>query len=120
MMLFPKPTKIREPKYLRGFQHEDCTAKHLGGCGGDVCASHLDSSGGKGMGTKVDDSATNPLCFIHSRQEEKDRFGFWHKLFAEDTFFLVQCLKAYRFLKFLKWLASEGRESEITELLKRF
>lgn len=115
-----KEPKIREPKYLRGYQNENCEAKYLGGCSGDVVAAHLDGAGGKGTGTKTDDCFSTPLCYVHHAEEGRGWARFWHRVFAEDTFFLVQCLKAYRFIKFLKWLLSEGRESEAIELLKRF
>lgn len=83
-------------------------------------AAHLDAAGNKGVGSKTDDCYVAPLCFNHHQEEGRGWAAFYHKLFAEDTFFLIQCLKAYRFLKFLKWLASEGRESEILEMLRRF
>jgi hypothetical protein len=36
-----------------------------GNCEGKIQAAHVDYAGGKGVGTKVRDSASVPLCALH-------------------------------------------------------
>lgn len=114
-----KQPKIREPKFLKSMQLETCEANSLDGCFGDIVGAHLDGAGGKGIATKTSDCFAGPLCFAHHTKEGTGAKRFWHTVFAEDTWFLTECLKAYRLIRFLRWLVKNGREKEAIEIISR-
>lgn len=118
MLMYPKPKKVRDAKWLSQFKDYQCTAHLLGGCHGDVVAAHLDGAGNKGTGTKTDDCYASALCHAHHVEEGKGWARFWHKVVAEDTWFLVQLLKAYNFLNYLRYLKRMGRDKDILDLLR--
>ncbi len=61
-------------KWLRG---RDCFLTQTGGCAGSVCAAHFDPWGDKGMGLKVSDSASIPMCSgSGGHHDEQHRLGW--------------------------------------------
>lgn len=49
-------------KWLRG---RPCRLEHTGECSGKIRACHVDYAGDKGMGTKVSDHFSIPMCDHH-------------------------------------------------------
>lgn len=119
-MMHPKPTKYVSKQYRAYQQGLPCEAFYLGGCSGDVVGAHLDAAGGKGIGTKTDDFFVGSLCHAHHQEESRGWARFYHRLAAEDTFFLLSCIKAYRFMKFLKWLVDSGQSGEIEQFVRGY
>lgn len=60
----PRIAEKSAPGFLQWLRGRDCLAAK-GNCEGKIQAAHVDYAGDKGMGTKVRDSATVPLCELH-------------------------------------------------------
>ena len=55
----------RVPGFLQWLRGRNCALLEKGGCGGKVRACHVDYAGGKGMGLKVGDWFSLPMCDDH-------------------------------------------------------
>lgn len=65
----PRIAEKSAPAFLQWLRGRPCLLEGKGGCGGRMEAAHVDYAGGKGMGTKVRDSAAVPLCAEHHRTQ---------------------------------------------------
>lgn len=91
----PKLTPLRDPDYLRSFQHRECLARGHGECSGDVVGHHL-LLGWMGKSIKPPDNAAVPLCHrhhmvLHTIGENR----FWIELFNESRQALTEVLRGY-------------------------
>lgn len=67
----------RCPPFLKWLRGRECFLADKGGCVGRICAAHFDSWGDKGIGTKVSDSASLPLCSgPGGHHDEQHRIGW--------------------------------------------
>ena len=67
----------RCPPFLKWLRGRDCFLAHRGRCAGKICAAHFDPWGNKGIGSKVSDSATLPMCDgPGGHHEEQHRIGW--------------------------------------------
>lgn len=55
--------------FLQWVRGHECVCAKRGGCSGKVQSAHVDYAGGKGMGTKVADRFSVPLCDGHHREQ---------------------------------------------------
>lgn len=87
--------------YLAWLRGRPCALDNRGGCGGRMEAAHVDYAGDKGMGTKVSDRFTIPLCSDHHRSQHQ--WG-WESFEANFKFNALLAAQAY-------WHAWPGRRS---------
>lgn len=85
-------------KWLRGRSCFIAILGHGRHCDGKVRACHFDPFGDKGMGTKVSDSASLPMCDGH-HAEQTDRLG-WPEFQTKYGFDGRDVVTAY----WLEWL----------------
>lgn len=62
----PRPAEKSAPGFKQWVRGRNCLASGSA-CQGKVEAAHVDYAGGKGIGTKVADKFTVPLCTFHHR-----------------------------------------------------
>lgn len=62
-------SKLRIPAFLKWLRGRPCRLERHGGCNGSIEACHVDYAGGKGMGLKVSDKWTIPMCSEHHRTQ---------------------------------------------------
>lgn len=86
----PRPAEKSAPQFLQWIRGRECLCFPRGGCSGKIEAAHVDYAGGKGMGTKVADRHTVPLCTWHHAEQHRIgwaafqlRYGFFAKEVAE-------------------------------------
>lgn len=60
----PRIAEKSAPAFLQWLRGRNCAVGPLG-CSGRIEAAHVDHAGGKGIATKVRDSAAIPLCACH-------------------------------------------------------
>jgi hypothetical protein len=83
--------------------------------------AHLRVGSKTGGAQRPNDFDSHPLHPTeHRLQHQIGEISYWRDALCTNSQALVECVQAAGRLRFLKWLASEGRESEITEMLKRF
>jgi hypothetical protein len=58
---------LRAPQFRQWLRGRDCLLADKGGCSGKIEAAHVDYAGGKGVGLKVHDRFSIPLCSEHHR-----------------------------------------------------
>jgi hypothetical protein len=69
----PRPVEKSAPGFLQWLRGRDCFIATHGragssiACGGKIEAAHVDYAGDKGVGTKVSDRFSIPLCSFHHR-----------------------------------------------------
>jgi len=96
-----RPPEKSAPGFLQWLRGRECLVAN-GTCEGKIEAAHVDYAGGKGVGTKVADRHTVPLCSLHHRcQHDKGWATFERKHFGADGWAL-KAAEAY-------WLAWPGR-----------
>lgn len=78
------PAGKRCPTYLQWLRGRACILATTGECSGQIRACHWDEAGDKGMGTKVSDKWSLPMCDGH-HAEQTDRLG-WPKFQAKYRF----------------------------------
>lgn len=61
------PAGKRCEPFLKWLRTRNCILAHTGECKGKVRACHWDEAGDKGMGTKVSDRWSLPMCDEHHR-----------------------------------------------------
>jgi hypothetical protein len=62
-----RPAEKDAPGFLQFVRGRPCIFADQGGCEGKRQAAHLDFAGGKGVGTKVADRYSVPMCGRHHR-----------------------------------------------------
>lgn len=73
LIVFPKPQRIKDPKYLKWIAIKPCLLEDEHKCIGDTVPCHLEASG---MGTKCADYKSVPLCYEgHQGDEGLDKIG---------------------------------------------
>lgn len=95
----PRPAEKSAKGFLQWIRGRSCLLSATGQCGGKIEAAHVDYAGGKGISTKVRDSAAVPLCTWH--HAEQHRIG-WRRFEAKYA------LKAIEVADFL-WSRWPGR-----------
>jgi hypothetical protein len=60
---------LRAPSFLQWLRGRNCLLCDKGGCEGRIEAAHVDYAGGKGVGIKVADRFSIPLCSAHHRAQ---------------------------------------------------
>ena len=65
----PRPPEKSAFGFLQWVRGHECACAKQGGCSGKVQSAHVDYAGGKGMGTKVADRFSVPLCDAHHREQ---------------------------------------------------
>lgn len=86
--------------FLKWLRTRRCYLESRGGCRGKVRACHFDPHGDKGIGTKVNDRASMPMCDGH-HGEQTDVLG-WPDFQAKYRFHGEEITQAY-------WRAWPGR-----------
>lgn len=79
-----RPAEKSAPGFLAFVRQRPCILDHTGECRGKVRACHWDEAGDKGMGTKVADKWSLPMCDGH-HQEQTDVLG-WPKFQVKYRF----------------------------------
>lgn len=87
------PAGKRCPKYLQWLRTRKCILSHTGECWGKVRACHWDEAGDKGMGTKVSDRWSLPMCDGH-HAEQTDKLG-WPKFQTKYGFVAAKVCLAF-------------------------
>ncbi len=64
-----RPTEKDAPGFLAYVRQRPCILEDTGECWGKVRACHWDEAGDKGMGTKVSDRWTLPMCDGHHDEQ---------------------------------------------------
>ena len=112
-MIPTRPPRQRVPRvedkaYTQSFRGAQCLAASLGGCSGDVVAAHFtlggkDSESGGGVGGKVHDFWTAPLCDGHHFISGSGQRGFWLALLTENESLLRDVMRAYLEKRHREW-----------------
>jgi hypothetical protein len=61
----PRPAEKSAPGFLQWLRGRECLVGLAIACDGKIQAAHVDYAGDKGIGTKVSDRFTVPLCQRH-------------------------------------------------------
>lgn len=80
-----RPAWKSAPGYLRWLRRLPCALDGRGGCGERIEAAHVDYAGDKGMGTKVSDRFSIPLCSEHHRLQHAWGWDSWEGNFKFDA-----------------------------------
>lgn len=76
----------RWPQHLQFVRGYACAVGNKGGvCGGRIEAAHVDFAGGKGVGMKVDDRFTIPLCLCHHADQHQIGWSSFQKIYRIDA-----------------------------------
>lgn len=75
----PRIAEKDAPGFLQYIRGRQCLFCGAGGCSGPIQAAHLDFAGGKGMGTKVADRFTVPMCAAHHAQQHAWGWGTFRR-----------------------------------------
>jgi hypothetical protein len=73
-LMLPKPRRVQSADYLKFVRLHSCLVKQ---CWRKPSAHHVRFDGQGGLGTKVPDYQTVPLCVLHHKEEHdlgRDRF----------------------------------------------
>jgi hypothetical protein len=92
----PRPAEKSAPQFLQWLRGRACVFRVIDGarCEGKIEAAHLDWAGGKGIGTKVRDSAAVPMCSGHHRlQHNKGWATFMREREVNKTLMLEAACK---------------------------
>lgn len=66
--------------YLEWLKTQECAAKHLGGCEGDIVAAHVRRiSNGSGVGIKPKEFSAIPLCHRHHMLQHQKGESEFHE-----------------------------------------
>jgi hypothetical protein len=118
-MLILKPEKYRSEAYRISQRVLKCDAHFLDGCGGDVASCHLSKQTDAAKATKASDFFTTPFCHTHhSLQHQKGEPWFYHKLYAEDTFYLFESHKSRQVLNAAFYWMDKGKPDEAWTVLE--
>jgi len=84
---------MRDKEYLKPKDGQLCAYHYLGGCMGDVVFHHIRVKGLCGVGLKMEDEFTIPVCWLHHRacdartipthDQLKEMLWFWFGTIAE-------------------------------------
>jgi hypothetical protein len=67
----PRIAEKSAPGFLQWLRGRNCVCLSRGNCSGKIEAAHVDYAGDKGMGSKVRDSASIPLCTWHHAEQHR-------------------------------------------------
>jgi hypothetical protein len=99
----PRIAEKSAPGFLQWLRGRECFCSTIKDatvwCEGRLEAAHVDHAGGKGMGTKVRDSAAIPLCSKHHRIQHKDGWLTFQTVYGFDAVAVAE----------LYWRAWPGR-----------
>ena len=90
-----RPAEKHAPGFKQFIRGRDCLVGEK--CDGKIEPAHVDYAGGKGMGTKVADSFTVPLCSRHHREQHQEGWStFERHYFGKEGYALKASEELWR------------------------
>lgn len=114
-MLLPKPKQHRDKQWLLAQREMPCMFTGAS----EVEVAHIRLGSHAGTGQKPSDYATVPLHYaLHKEQHRTGEKSFYLSHFKEYPSVMMECVLSFAKLRYLEYLAENGREQEIMEVLK--
>jgi hypothetical protein len=113
-VLIPKSPPLRDKAFLLSLRETPCVFTRST----EVEASHIRKGTNTGGGAKPHDFYCLPLHYeLHRELHRVGEITFYQERIKEDPHVMMEMVLAYSKLRYMKWLAENGRKDEVLHVL---